>query len=119
LKAKRTNPIDGIQSHGESLREAQSGDPDVKEILDLLGKSEERPPWNLISHQSPAAKSYWAQWERLKIEDGVLTRMYLSKDTSKTWKQVYLPRSLREETLRKLHDQSGHLGMEKVFDKVN
>ncbi|KAJ8940116.1 hypothetical protein NQ318_009830 [Aromia moschata] len=39
-----------------------------------------RPSWKDISDQSPAVKGYWAIWDSLILEDGILKRVWESPD---------------------------------------
>lgn len=42
--------------------------------------SGERPTWATIAPYSPAIKTYWSQWIRLYIRDGVLVRRFYCLD---------------------------------------
>ena len=41
-------------------------------LAKILKKSEIRPPWLSIASQSEATKMYWAQWDSLRLKDGVV-----------------------------------------------
>jgi dUTPase len=102
------------------LREAQEEDSDIAPILKFKQKGWERPKHCTIAHFSLASKSYWAQWNRLEVKEGVLLRRFWSKDGSATWMQVILPRNLRQNVLEQLHDSpsGGHLGFDKTFARI-
>ncbi len=102
------------------LREAQEKDPDIGPILKMKVSGWERPKHGTIAHYSLASKSYWSQWNRLEIKEGVLLRRFWSNDGKSTWMQVMLPRSLRQTVLEQLHDSptGGHLGFDKTFSRI-
>ena len=65
-------------------------------------------------------KTYWAQWPRLVLNNGVLCRKYFDTRTDTQFLQILLPKSLREEILTELHAHvtAGHLGSMKTMVKV-
>ena len=80
----------------------------------------ERPAWESISAESNAVKTYWAQWDRLALRDGVLYRRWESEAGEEIRWQLLVPRCMRQELLSQLHDgkTAGHLGVIKTVGRV-
>ena len=104
----------------EELREAQLQDPDIGPILEMKDKGWERPKYQKVSHLSMASKSYWHQWNRIEIQQGVLVRKFWSNDATSVWYQVLLPSSFKTFVLQQLHDSpsGGHFGIDKTYKRV-
>ena len=66
-----------------------------KEIGPILTAKEEgrRPDWQDICHGSEVLKGYWAQWESLILENGLLKRAWESADGRNVVMQLIVPRS--------------------------
>lgn len=103
----------------EEIRKAQLDDEDIGLIITAKEKSQ-RPAWADISDKSATLKSYWAQWDSLHIENGVLKRKWESPDGQQHRMQLLLPRSRVKEVLAELHEGAtgGHLGVNKTLAKV-
>ena len=63
-------------------RELQKEDPDIAPIWTRLARGEEKPRWNEISEHSLATKSYWGEWHRLRVRDGIIYRKWESSESS-------------------------------------
>lgn len=73
-----------------------------------------KPP--LLKSQSLAIALWIREWNRLELRDGVLYRK--RQDQGTTLYQLVLPVALRGTVLRSLHDDMGHMGMERTLDLV-
>ena len=104
----------------ESLREAQLKDSNIGPVLKLKEVLSEKPSFSLLSHQSETVKAYWAEWNNLFLENGVLLRKSLSNNLDIEYHQAVMPKSLREEILKLYHESpsGGHLGVDKTLDKI-
>ena len=104
----------------EELRQAQLCDRDLKPVLDWMEKKKDRPPWEEAAPHSQFTKIYWAQWQSLKLVNGVLYRFWETPSGDAIIKQLILPESLRSEVLQQLHDTrtAGHLGVAKTLGRV-
>ena len=73
-----SNPVRTVQWDTmwttEEIVDAQRTDPDVSPILRSKVDGDQRPTWEEISIESPATKSYWAEWERLYLSGDLLYR---------------------------------------------
>ncbi|XP_059819376.1 uncharacterized protein LOC132390855 [Hypanus sabinus] len=54
------------------------------------------------------------EWPRLKLKNQILYRVTAPQDQPRHWQQV-LPEEYRQTVLQALHDDSGHLGVEKTY----
>ena len=73
-----------------------------------------RPPWSAISAEGASLKTYWAQWDTLKVEEGLLYReLHVTGQKKRT--QVVVPDKLREVVLETWHNAvtAGQLAVSK------
>ncbi|KAI8737343.1 Transposon Ty3-I Gag-Pol polyprotein [Biomphalaria glabrata] len=103
----------------ENIREDQLKDEDLATVL-FWKERGQRPDWQHISEKGAAMKAYWAQWDSMVVENGVLKRMWESTDGTSTRLQIVLPKVRIQEVLQELHNGStcGHLGINKTLEKV-
>ncbi|XP_036001790.1 uncharacterized protein LOC118565513 [Fundulus heteroclitus] len=104
----------------EELRQAQEADPDIAPIKAWMEASKERPPWVTVSPHSPATKTFWSQWKRLYIRDGILVRRFYCLNDTEFYPQVVLPRVLRPDVMRQMHEGQvgGHFGVERTVARL-
>jgi len=102
------------------LRQAQLNDREIKPVLEWLERSQERPTWEEIAPNSDSTKVYCAQWQSLRLLNGVLYRLWETLSGDANIKQLILPESLRKEVLQQLHNSqtAGHLGVAKTLSRV-
>lgn len=96
------------------MRREQENDPEIGVILQWK-KNNQRPTWEEISSMSRNIKSYWAQWESLKIKDGLLMRSFELDSIGNERLQLVVPKSRVKAVLERLHDgtSGGHFGIKK------
>ena len=109
----------GSDPDGEKWKKAQVLDPGISVLYNWMEQNR-RPAWEEISHMDAEMKTYWVQWPRLVLNNGVLCRKYFDTRTDTQFLQILLPKSLREEILTVLHVHvtAGHLGSMKTMVKV-
>lgn len=94
------------QDGRSQITEAQRQDPEIRIILQLMHESTNKvnkPPWQEVASCNVAVKTYWGQWQTLKVHDGKLYR-YLDGETSEPGRwQLVVPQSLRKEVLEQVH----------------
>lgn len=95
----------------EDLAARQRADPELKVVLEYL-ESGEKPLGR--KSQSPTMAMWMREWNKLEIKNGVLYRKRL--DQGRALGQLVLPKDLREMVLTSLHDDMGHLGLERTLD---
>lgn len=104
----------------EELLQAQEADPDIAPIRGFILAGKERPPWEVVATYSPASKTYWSQWKRLYLRDGVLLRRFYCVDETEFYPQIVLPRALRSGVLKQMHEGEvgGHFGVERTVARL-
>lgn len=100
----------------EELQQAQEADLDIAPIRTWMECSRKRPPWVTVSPGSPATKTYWSQWKRLYIRDGILVRRFYCLDDTQFYPQIVLPRVFHPNVMRQMHEGKvgGHFGVERT-----
>ena len=93
------------------LRVAQDGDYAISKMKQaiLVGRRIAPP------HDSPELTALQRQWPRLVIKNGMLYRNTVRK-SGKPISKFVLPKQLRDLALKSLHDDGGHLGIERVIE---
>ena len=106
LDADHTIPID----QQIDLQQAQELDPVISRVVNLI-KTGKRPSVRETKGESRDVKRLLFEWDKLTLgSDNVLYRK------TRTNTQVLLPRQLRRIIFKELHEDTGHLGVERVFD---
>jgi len=75
----------------KELRQAQLNDREIKPVLEWLERSQERPSWEEIAPHSDSTKVYCAQWQSLRLLNGVLYRLWETPSGDAITKQLILP----------------------------
>ena len=98
----------------------QLADERVAKTIIWKEKSTTCPKWTEDAREGPDAKSYWAQWDRMVLKDGILYRQWETEAGDSMSLQLVLPRGYREKVLNQLHisPTSGHLGVKKTIARV-
>jgi hypothetical protein len=110
-----------IESYSpKEIRQAQSHDDDLKLIMALLERQADRPGWEEVAASGGATKAYWAQWQSLRVENGLLCRLWESSSGDSITKQLVVPRVMRKTVLANLHGtvSTGHFGMAKTLGRL-
>ena len=84
------------------IRRKQLQDPDIGLVLKWM-EAGERPGGEEVSHTSPATRSYWLNWEALRLQ-GQLFRRFPRHDGTGVYFQLLLPRELKQEVLNSMHN---------------
>ncbi|CAM4573172.1 unnamed protein product [Caretta caretta] len=95
-------------------QEAQRQDTDIRDTL--LAKREGRSPAAVVP-PNPEGKLLLREWTKLKLIQGVLHRM-TTDPLQKQRAQLVLPKKYRALAMRALHDDFGHLGMERTLELI-
>lgn len=107
-----------VRSRAE-ISSLQKEDPDISPIWKSKFKGS-KPSKEEMSIQSPATRHYWIIWENLYIQDDVLWKVYKKVNETDEYRQLILPRVLKNEVLYQMHDSllSGHLGTKKTKENT-
>uniref|UniRef100_A0A8B9JBA5 Gypsy retrotransposon integrase-like protein 1 n=1 Tax=Astyanax mexicanus TaxID=7994 RepID=A0A8B9JBA5_ASTMX len=99
------------QVSSKELRLAQENDPVIGKVRQAVLRGE----WpSSSSDVGPEFALFRREEKKLSIVDGVLHRK-TSKAGEETGLQLVLPEQYREKVLKSLHDESGHLGIERTL----
>lgn len=100
---------DVAQVSKEELRKNQEKDPEIQYIINLIS-SDRSPSWK----DKHTGNLLIREWKKLKIgNDGVLHRH--TQVHGQPRKQIVLPKKYRKEVIYKLHNEMGHLGVDRVI----
>ncbi len=101
------------------MKNFQLDDDDIGLIL-RAKKQDTRPGWEDISDQSRELKILWAQWDSLRLDQGILYRVWKSENGQNEHLQIVVPRSSIPRVLHSIHDRvsGGHLGVTKTVAKL-
>ena len=104
----------------KEIREAQMNDPDIAPVLQWLEESSDRPDISNVTCLSANTKLYWAQWDSLVLQDGVMFKQWESPAGDYTILQMVLPLPLRTLVLKQLHNSptGGHLALTKTLQWI-
>ncbi|CAK1598545.1 unnamed protein product [Parnassius mnemosyne] len=104
----------------DSLQHAQQEDSDIKPILEWMKASAPKPKWSDVSAMSSTTKSYWAQWDSLLIQDGVLCRKWKNGRGDRCHLQMVVPKAKVPDILQLYHSgcSGGHLGVKRTLLKI-
>lgn len=95
-------------------QEAQLQDISIRDTL--LAKREGRGPAAVVP-PTPEGKLLMREWTKLKLIQGVLHRV-TTDPLQRQRNQLVLPKEYRGLAMRALHDDFGHLGMERTLELI-
>uniref|UniRef100_A0A3P9ITK5 Gypsy retrotransposon integrase-like protein 1 n=1 Tax=Oryzias latipes TaxID=8090 RepID=A0A3P9ITK5_ORYLA len=98
----------------EAIRAEQQSDSAIREVIHQLITGEKIPP--LVREELPELPFLLREWNRLELDDGILYRKRRQEDTYVL--QLVLPPNLRPAVLKALHNDMGHMGVERTLDLV-
>ena len=103
----------------DKLAKMQQEDPDIGPVYRWL-QTNNKPDKIKLSLKSPATRHYVLLWDSLKFEQNILHREYHKKDNTDDYLQIIIPRILKTDILKEMHDSllSGHLGIKKTYSKT-
>lgn len=96
------------------LSDAQKEDPGIGEIWLALTKGDATKV-DKSKHQT--CPLLMTEWDRLKMKQGVLYRV-TSPPGKSLRSQLVLPEKYRKMVMKSLHDDSGHLGLDKTYGLI-
>lgn len=96
------------------MQEKQRADSCISAVLRQLELGEKPPPY--LRKELPELSLLFREWNRLEILDGVLFRK--RQEGAQSHYQLVLPEDLRPIVLKCLHDDMGHMGVDRTLDLV-
>ncbi|PIK48444.1 hypothetical protein BSL78_14692 [Apostichopus japonicus] len=91
--------------------EIQRQDIDIRNMMDYVQKKQK--PSNRVQ-ETDEVKVMLRTFDQLKIKDNILYRETMNSKLGLSVTQIVLPKSLRREILTALHDDQGHLGVDRT-----
>ena len=115
---RTTVAIDSWQD--TEVSKEQDEDPDLKQIKQWKLSGQGRPTWQDVAPMSKNIKTYWAQWDSILVDNGLLKRALENTEGDQRRLQLIIPKSKVPEVLRELHDgaSGGHLGVHRTLEKA-
>ena len=104
----------------ESISAAQNQDPVLSQVVRWL-ETGVRPARGDVEGGGRKLLSYWSQWGRLFLRDGLVFRRWEHEVTGKEiYQQICLPESVVSQVLCAFHNNpsAGHLGVSNTLEKV-
>ena len=104
----------------ESIKVALKQDPILSQVVDWL-KTGVKPARCDVEGSGRKLLSYWSQWGRLLLRDGLVLRHWENEKTGQEiYQQICLPESFVPQVLHVLHNSpsAGHIGVSKTLEKV-
>ncbi|KAL6460364.1 hypothetical protein MHYP_G00303300 [Metynnis hypsauchen] len=95
------------------ISKAQQEDPTISEIWKALKQGDT----NQVKAKSSAGSLLLREWDRLKFQQDVMYRITVPPGRVRL-SQLVLPEKFRKMVLQSLHDDSGHLGIDKTYGLV-
>ena len=98
----------------------QLQDKDIGPVLKRHKEGAKQPEVGQTKGFSSATRALFQQWMQLRLEEGVLYRQFENQDGTSNRLQLIVPKSLREEVLRQLHEGpcGGHFGEDKTLHRL-
>ncbi|KAL7824891.1 hypothetical protein SRHO_G00343510 [Serrasalmus rhombeus] len=95
------------------ISKAQQEDPTIGEIWKALKQGDT----NRVKSKSSAGSLLLREWDRLKFQQDIMYRITVPPGRARR-SQLVLPEKFRKMVLQSLHDDSGHLGIDKTYGLV-
>ena len=101
------------------LSEAQEADSDLGPVIALL-KEGRRPTEVETTSWTNSAKRLVLDWDRMKLQDGVLKRTWFDNRGREVAPQLVLPRAFTNRALEMAHDHqlAGHFGEKRTLARL-
>lgn len=97
-------------------KEAQAEDKDINRALYYLRRGH-KPNTTERRKESLETLSILREWDKLVMSNGILCRKRTEMD-GRTLQQLVLPKAYHATVLKYIHDDMGHLGIERCIDLV-
>ena len=104
----------------EQIKEMQSKDPVLMKVIIWKTQLSEKPSKEEIRGSCKDVKAYLAQWENLKLDNGILYKVWHPARSTDECLQIVAPFSLRRFIFKQLHcsPTAGHFGMARTMKLV-
>ena len=110
-----------LTGHNErEYRQLQLNDPVIGKILQLKESKLKQPAWEEVSIENAEFKAYWAKWEQLVVQNGILFYKWIEMPEESITYRLLVPSEERTKVCNHLHDAktAGHLGQTRTLEKI-
>lgn len=109
--ATHLNPLSLRQMSKTELIAAQKKDDNIQRVIDAIQQGK----WPSDKDTTPEMLLFKREKDRLMLKDDLLWRV-TTKSVGEEVNQLVLPAEFRKDVLKSLHDDMGHLGVERTTD---
>lgn len=99
----------------EELQRSQELDPTISRAI-LFVKRKIRPSRRERDGFNSQSLAHIKQWEKLRVQDGVLYRVTNDPLSKQKTHQYVLPKSMKDKALSGVHDLAGHQGQARTLN---
>jgi hypothetical protein len=113
--------ISDIELTSDVIRQHQRNDAALQPIINAIECGSGKPTWTEIQSVSETTRVLWAQFESLKLLEGVLHREFYTGNGTVLRTHIVLPISLQQQFLKQIHEQNvttAHLSRRKTSEHV-
>ncbi len=98
----------------DEIREKQEADSVISRVTFFVNLKRQ-PSRREKANMSSRTLTLFKQWDKLKIKDGILYRVTQDPHSKQKRYQLVLPSSLKDQTLKGVHDLAGHQGQARTI----
>jgi len=103
----------------EALKQAQEADETIMPVMAWLREANGRPEWKQLETLSEDTRTLWGQFDSLRLINDVLHREFCRLDGSVDHVQIVVPRTLRTQFLKLVHEGAGgHFALKRTQEQV-
>jgi len=103
----------------EAVKQAQADDETIAPIIQWLHAGMGKPEWKQLEMLSEDTRTLWGQFESMQLVDDVVYRKFHRTDGTVDRMQLVMPRSLRNQFLKLVHEGAGgHFAVRKTQEQV-
>ena len=88
-----------------------------KSEMPRLGEYQEDEEIKALKRTIESGKASKALLEKYMVQDGLL--YYLSDRDVEVRPRLYIPKLIREDLLKQIHDEMGHMGVDKTYELID
>ena len=101
------------------LADLQQQDDNIVPVYKAM-ETGERPTANDVTSWPATAKRYWQDWERLRMNNGVLRRAWFDNTGREVTQQLIVPKGLLNEVMKAAHDDrlAGHFAEKRTLARL-
>ena len=101
----------------EDIRVQQQADPDISQLKGWIEQGR-KPRASTVKSKGRELRKLYDQYGRCSLRDGVVYRRWKPTNKDEWQWQIVLPKTMRENAIHSLHDESGHFCHTKTLNRV-